>query len=130
MLDTDILVDVLRNVRKATNFIGELERKKCSLSTTVVNVFELYYGAYKSQKRTKNLAATNQLLERLIILNVNFNSAKKAGQILAELEAKDKSIGMRDAMIGAITINKGYTVVTRNVEHLGKIEGLNLLSVP
>lgn len=128
VIDTDILVDMLRNVRETVNLISELERKECLLSTTVVNVFELYYGAYKSRNHAKNLAATDKLLERLVILDMKFKSAKKAGQVYAELEAEGKLIGMRDAMIGAICLNEGYSILTRNVEHMGKIEELNLLS--
>lgn len=130
VIDTDILVDMLRNVRKTVDFIIELEKKEYLFSTTVVNVFELYYGAYKSRNHAKNLAATNELLERLIILDMKFKPAKKAGQIHAELEAEGKPIGMRDAMIGAISLKEGYSIATRNVEHLGKIKELNLIPAP
>jgi predicted nucleic acid-binding protein len=130
VIDTDILVDILRNVRKTVDFITELEKKEYLFSTTVVNVFELYYSAYKSRNRAKNLAATGELLKRLIILNMKFDSAKKAGQIHARLEAQGKSIGLRDAVIGAISLNEGYSVVTRNVEHLSQIKGLKLISAP
>lgn len=130
VIDTDILVDMLRNVRKTVDFISELEKKEYILSTTVVNVFELYYGAYKSRKRAKNLSATNELLKRLIVLEMTFKPARKAGQIHADLEAEGKPIGLRDAMIGAISLSEGCSVVTQNVEHLGRIEELNLIQAP
>jgi len=127
VIDSDVLVDMLRNAKNIVDFISELEKKKCLLATTVINVFELYYGAYKSKNRSKNLAATDKLLERLVILNLEFKSAKKAGQIHAKLEAEGRPIGMRDVMMGAICLNEGYSLLTRNVEHLGKIKELNLL---
>ncbi|MBO3754228.1 MAG: hypothetical protein FGF53_05045 [Candidatus Brockarchaeota archaeon] len=40
----------------SVTFIAELENRGTRLSTTVVNAFELYYGAYKSKKKLQNLA--------------------------------------------------------------------------
>ncbi|MEM2882675.1 MAG: type II toxin-antitoxin system VapC family toxin [Candidatus Bathyarchaeia archaeon] len=59
VIDTDILVDMLRGVEGVVSFIAEFERKGFTLSTTTINAFELYYGAYKSKKRSQNLAAEN-----------------------------------------------------------------------
>lgn len=130
IIDTDMLVDMLRGAEKAATFIAELENKGSKLSTTIINAFELYYGAYKSKKRVQNLAATRKLLRRMIILKMNLKSAEKAGQIYAELEAAGYPIGMRDIMVGAIALTRGYTLVTRNVAHLQKIKGLNLIAAP
>lgn len=130
VIDTDVLIDLLRGIETVVNFISDMERKGCQLSTTVINAFELYYGAYKSKKRIQNLASTKQLLERLFILKMNLQSAENAGRIYAELEAKGQPIGLRDAMIGAIALTQGYTLATRNVEHLQKIRGLTLIQAP
>lgn len=130
IIDTDMLVDMLRGLEKAVTFIAELENKGTKLSTTVINAFELYYGAYKSKRKVQNLAATRKLLRRMVILKMNVKSAEKAGQIQAELEAGGYPIGMRDIMVGAIALTSGYTLITRNVAHLQKIKGLNLIAIP
>lgn len=127
VIDTDILIDLLRNITDAVHSVTEMERRGYQLSTTIINAFELFHGAYKSKKREENLAATKKLLERLIILKMGVTSAQNAGRIYAELEAKGEPIGLRDAMIGAIALTKGYTVATRNVGYLQKIKGLNLM---
>jgi len=129
-IDTDVLIDLLRNKGKVVDFIGDMERKGYLLSTTVINAFELIHGAYRSKKSTENLASTKRLLERLVVLEMDLSSAENAGRIYSELEAKGKSIGLRDAMMGAIALTNGYTLATRNVGHLQKIEGLNLISAP
>lgn len=130
IIDTDILVDLLRGVEKTVAFITELERKGLTLSTTAINAFELYYGAYKSMKKLQNITATRKLLERTVILNMTLKSAENAGKIHAELEAKGQPIGIRDAMIGAIALTKGYPLITRNTVHLQKIKGLSLITAP
>ena len=58
VMDIDLLIDLLRNVRKVVDFIGDMEKRGCRLSTTVINAFELYHGAYKSKKRIENLSST------------------------------------------------------------------------
>jgi predicted nucleic acid-binding protein len=130
VIDTDILIDMLRGVEKAVTFIAELENRGSKLSTTVINAFELYYGAYKSKKKPQNLIATRKLLKKMVILKMNVKSAEKAGRIHAELEAEGYPIGMRDIMVGAIALTRGYTLITRNVAHLRKIKGLSLIAAP
>lgn len=130
VIDTDILIDLLRNIPQVVNFISDMERKECLLSTTIINAFELYHGAYKSKKRIENLSSTKRLLERLIVLKMGLKSAESAGRVYAELEAKGQPIGLRDAIIGAITLTEGYILATRNVEHLQKIQGLTLIRAP
>ena len=65
IIDTDILIDLLRNKKEAVAFIANLEEKKVLLTTTVINAFELHYGAHKSRQPQKNLQATKKLLSRL-----------------------------------------------------------------
>ena len=130
IIDTDVLVDLLRNVARVVDSISEMERKGCLLATTTVNAFELFYGAYKSKNRQKNLTSTKTLLGRLVILKMGVASAQNAGRIYAELEQEGQPIGLRDAMIGSIALTKGYSLVTRNTEHFKKITGLDLIPIP
>jgi len=91
VVDTGILIDLLRGVGETVDFIGEMENKGYLLATTIVNAFELYHRAYKSKRREENLGSTKKLLERLIVLRMSLRSAKGAELIYAELEAKGQS---------------------------------------
>jgi len=130
VIDSDILIDLLRNVKEAVDFASKMEEEGILLATTIVNAFELYHGAYKSRKREENLTATRKLLDRLVLLKMGLKSAEVAGRIYAELEAAGEPIGLRDAFIGAISLTRGYALATRNIEHLKKIQGLSLLPAP
>ncbi|MEM3162587.1 MAG: type II toxin-antitoxin system VapC family toxin [Candidatus Bathyarchaeia archaeon] len=92
--------------------MAELERKQLTLSTTVINALELCYGAHKSARKVQNLPATGNLLDSIVILNMTLKSVEKAAEIHAELEPKGQPIGIRDAMIGAIALTKGYLLIT------------------
>jgi len=130
IIDTDILIDLLRNEAKVVASLTEMEKKGYLLATTIINAFELYHGAYKSKRREKNLASTRNLLRRLIILRMGLVSAQNAGRIYAELETKGRPIGLRDSMVGAIALTRGYSIATRNVEHFKRIKDLNLIPIP
>jgi predicted nucleic acid-binding protein len=75
IIDTDILIDFLRNKKDAVAFITQLEEKKTILSTTAVNVFELYYGAHKSKQSAQTLQGTKKLLDRLVLFPLTPRSA-------------------------------------------------------
>jgi len=125
-LDTDFLVNFLRNNEEEIEFIKKNEVNK-DLATTYVNLFELYYGAYKSNKKNINLKAISVLLSRINILNFSNESVQKAGEILAKLEREGKSIEFRDIFIGTIALVNNYSIKTNNTKHFNRIEGLNIL---
>jgi predicted nucleic acid-binding protein len=128
IIDTDILIDLLRNKKEAVAFVAALEEKKIELATTVINAFELHYGAHKSRQPQKNLQATKKLLSRLDVLPLTSKSAQMAGHIYAQLETKDQTIGLRDTIIAAIALTREQSVATRNTEHFKKITDLKIIS--
>jgi len=127
IIDTDLLIDLLRNQKQATDFIAALEQKNYFLSTTAINIFELYHGANKSQESEKNLQAINVLVNRLSILPLTSKSAQKAGQIYAQLERQGQPVGLRDTFIAAIAITRGCSVATRNQQHFNRISHLKII---
>jgi predicted nucleic acid-binding protein len=128
IIDTDILIDLLRNQKQTTAFIATLEEKNYVLATTAINVFELYHGAHKSKESEKNIQAINLLINRLSILPLTSKGAQKAGHIYAQLERDGQPIGLRDTFIAAIALTRGYIVTTRNQQHFNKISGLSIIS--
>jgi tRNA(fMet)-specific endonuclease VapC len=128
IIDTDILIDFLRNKKDAVAFITQLEEKKTILSTTAVNVFELYYGAHKSKQSAQTLQATKKLLDRLVLFPLTPRSAQRAGFIYAELESEGQPIGLRDTFIAAIDLTRKCSVVTRNTGNFNKIKGLTVIT--
>jgi predicted nucleic acid-binding protein len=128
IIDTDILIDFLRNQKEAVAFVTQLEEKKTLLSTTAVNAFELYYGAHKSKQSAQTLQATKKLLDRLVLLSLTPRSAQRAGHIYAELELDGHPIGLRDTFIAAIALTRKCSVATRNIEHFKKVKGLTVIT--
>jgi tRNA(fMet)-specific endonuclease VapC len=127
IIDTDILIDLLRDKKEAIDFLHRLESEDLALCTTTINIFELHHGAHKSKEPEKNILAINKISHRLIILPLSYRSAQKAGHAYTELERKGQTIGIRDTFIAAIALTRECSIATRNVEHFSKIYGLKII---
>jgi len=127
ILDSTILIGVLRNKREEAELIRELEAET-KLATTTINAFEIYYGAHKSKDVQRNLASVKGLLSTLELLTVDERSAETAGQVLAELESEGQSIDMRDLFIGCVAVSNGFTVLTHNKQHFQRIPKLHVVT--
>ena len=128
VIDTDLLIDLLRNQKQATAFITKLEEKNYILATTAVNIFELHHGAHKSEESEKNLQAIHVLISRLSILPFTSKAAQKAGHIYAQLERQGQPIGLRDTLIAAIALTRECSVATRNQAHFSRISDLEIIT--
>jgi|SRR5659263_83566 len=125
VVDTDILIDLLREKEYAVLKIEELEKNQ-ELATTDINAFELYFGAYNSSKKERNIVSTKGLLKTLILLHTNEEIMETAGRIFSEMRAKGKMIEIRDLLIAAISLHNGYKLLTKNRDHFVWIDGLAL----
>ncbi|PKP59946.1 MAG: PIN domain nuclease [Candidatus Altiarchaeales archaeon HGW-Altiarchaeales-1] len=124
ILDTDILVAILRGKKDTQDLLDYLSSE--DITTTSITAFELYYGAFKSERASENIKEVDSLLSSYSIINFDKKSSKAAGEIYSKLEISGLNIGLRDVLIGAICIVNNATIITRNVKHYSRIEGLNI----
>ncbi|HIH45314.1 MAG TPA: type II toxin-antitoxin system VapC family toxin [Candidatus Methanoperedenaceae archaeon] len=125
VIDTDILIDLLRDKEHAVNRIRELEKHE-ELATTDINAFELYFGAYNSRHKERNISSTKGLLENMVLLHTQEEIMETAGRIFAERRAQGKTIEIRDLLIAAIALHNGCTIYTNNRDHFDGMGGLSI----
>ena len=89
--------------------------------------FELFYGAYKSNKQKETLRLLNEFLKPFISVDFDEKAAMECGNIRAELDNKGTPIGPYDLMIAAIALSGGYTLVTHNIKEFSRIENLKIV---
>ena len=124
LLDTDILIYSLKGKEAV---VGNLEiHQQDSLCISVVSLMELYYGAFKSVKKTANLAKARRIEEAFDILPVGFPVAETFGMIKSELESKGTPLDDFDLIIAASALASNLILVTNNQKHFSRIEGLKL----
>ncbi len=109
-LDSDFLVNFLRNKPEEKEFIRQHEDTDI-LATTFINLFELYYGAYKSGVY-ENILRVDELQRRLKIIPLSKETVKRAGEVLAELEKRGEPIDFRDLLIGCAAQVEGFGIKT------------------
>lgn len=125
-LDTDFLIALFRNNPDAVKKAEEYDSINAEISTTSINAFEIYFGAFKSKNATKNVKKAEDLFNSIRVLELTLESSKKSAEILSELFRRGTPIDLRDALISGIAIINGYSLVTRNVEHFRRVIGLSV----
>ena len=123
-LDTDFLADFLRNKDYAISFMKENE--KSYLCISIISLFELFYGAFKSQV-PKKVMAVEQLASRVNVFGVSQEIAKEAGRIYAGLEKQGKIVEFKDILIRTTALIHNGQFKTTNVKHFERIKDLKIV---
>ena len=128
-LDTTFFADLFRKNPAAEKKLHELANTTDIVSTTVMTIAELYYGAYKSKNLSEEMRNVAGVLNNFLILEMNEEGARMFGEILSILEKKGQKIPDRDILIGAISLSKGEeTIVTRNGKDFARIPKLKVVT--
>ena len=93
---------------------------------TSISVFEITYSTKDlSKKREKALL---NFLDTLKVLQLDKGSALLASDIGAKLAKSGRMLHPMDLMIGAIALRNRMPLVTNNVKHFSRIDGLDTIS--
>lgn len=87
---------------------------------------ELYFGAYKSQRREHNLGLLERLRCEFRSIPFEVGAAIRFGEIRAHLQRLGQPIGPYDLQIAAIALVNNLTLVTHNTAEFARIPGLQL----
>jgi tRNA(fMet)-specific endonuclease VapC len=124
LIDTDTIIYNLKgNEAVKDNLKRHLEDP---LKISVITLMELYFGAYKSEKVSVNLAKVRTLENTFEIIETNKNSAETYGMLKATLEKSGTPLDDFDLIIASCALAYNLTLVTNNVKHFNRIEGLKL----
>lgn len=126
-LDSDIIIDALRNEKKIVEKVMQL-RKDTYLTTTSINTFELLKGIFHT-KNEKEKTGLQKFLVSIKMIPFNFEAPQKAAEIFEALRSKGQPIELTDVMIATICMSNNEYLLTKNSKHFAKIEGLKLESI-
>ncbi|MFO7991983.1 MAG: type II toxin-antitoxin system VapC family toxin [Thermoplasmata archaeon] len=120
LLDTTVMVDIDRGIeeRKMDHLI--------SLSPHIVSsatVMEISTGFFRSDRKAILL---DEFISPLTIIPIDQKVARKAGKIAANLIEKGKRIEINDLYIAATALLHEETILTTDVKHYKRIEGLEV----
>jgi predicted nucleic acid-binding protein len=122
LIDSDVLIDVLKGRQSAAAWIAEYSRDNL-LITSSVNVFELARG-WDSDRATE---AGMALLREFIILPLDTRAALEAAVIDTELRQRGTPLDAGDLLIAGIARASNLGIITRNVRHFSRIPRLEVV---
>jgi len=127
ILDTNILVSLLKGDSDAKSKINALRSSGTDLLTTTVTAYELLKGAAISSRSIENLERVWDLLSTVDTLEISLEACEEASKIYSELRARGTMIGEFDILIAAIvkSTSDEHSLVTRD-EHFKNIKGLKM----
>ena len=125
VLDTNFIIHLLKGDLGAVSFVRTYP-KECLLLTSVTQA-ELYYGAYKSKRVEKNLAAFEITFKEFSCLDFDSESARRYGLLRTALEKQGEPCGPYDMQIASIALVNDCTVVTRNLREFSRMSGLKVI---
>lgn len=131
--DTCFLLDLAKGPGsriggKARALLRELHAAEEPLATTRFNVAELLVGVSRANDPVAERRKIDHLLHPFTVLEFHARSAEVFGRVVGYLQSRGTVIGDMDALIGAVALQAGHPVVTRNAAHFGRIAGLELIT--
>lgn len=119
IVDTDIIVDMLRGLKASRDYIRRFELGELKGILSAVVIAELYAG-----RRTRDPTIARRIenvITLFTVVNIGPNIARMAGELM-----RDYGLSLPDALIAATALAYNAILVTRNVRDFQRIPNLRL----
>jgi predicted nucleic acid-binding protein len=124
LLDTSVLIDVLRARKQRKEMLAEFLRAGHTLSTTSLNIAEIYAGM-----RPHEESATEAFLNELECHELTGSAGRLAGKFIGTWKRKGRTLRLPDTVVAAISVEKRCVLVTDNRKDFPMSE-VQLLPLP
>ena len=119
LLDTNILIEILKNNRQT---IEELESLEADFAISSISAMELFYGAFNKDEVKK----IEKFISIFHLFQVDETISARA-MLLVKKFAKSHSLDIPDSLIAATALEKGLSLFTYNKKDFRFISKLHLL---
>lgn len=125
LLDTDVVISLLRGNRRVADAIDEAGIQNCRISE--ITRAELLYGVEFSRRKGRKSDAimVDRLLDTFEVVPVG-GSLSLYASIKADLVCSGTPIEDFDLLIGCTALVNSFVLVSGNIAHMSRIEGLSL----
>ncbi len=122
LVDTSIIIELLRKKNKQNTYLWRLKELNFNCFVSAITVFELYAGAI-TKKHKEDL---RKLLKWMEIIPFTNEIAQLAADIYKDLKLNNQLIEFRDIFIGATALEGRLPMATLNKEHFERIKGIDI----
>ena len=109
LLDTTVLLDVLRGRQNRRSLLAELVTAGHTLSTAAVNIGEVYAGMRQGEE-----TRTEAFLLSLDCYPITGAIARRAGSLKCTFARKGRTLSLADMMVAATALEHGLALMTDN----------------
>ena len=125
LLDTNICIYLIK--KRPPEALAQFKRHSpLDVAISTITLFELEYGAQKSQQIQHTQDALARFILPLTLLDIDCRAAADAAAIRANLEKKGTPIGPYDLLIAGLARSQDLTLVTNNTKEFERIDNLRL----
>lgn len=121
LLDTCICVDLLRRRQEVAIKLNQVGWDNCYISE--ITIAELLYGAECSLYPKANKCIIERLCESFHVVTIS-DSIREFVKQKAYLRKKGQLIEDSDLWIASTAVHNNMVMVTQNVKHLGRLDGI------
>ncbi len=121
LIDTDIVIEYLRNKKKSSTELVKLIRKHV-IYISAISEFELFLGARTGRHRDDLEMVFNQVA----VIPFDFGCGRIAADIWRNREATHQNLEIKDMFIASIAIYRDLWLRTFNEKHFKGIEKLKV----
>lgn len=123
LLDTNICIYIAK--AKPPAVLRRFERlEPGDVGMSVVTLFELTYGAYKSDHPEKTIETIRLLTRQIPVIPLDSSAADYYGKLRTGVERAGRPIGAYDLLIAAQALSLNIILVTNNIREFGRVAGL------
>ena len=123
MLDTDTVSLLIRKNPAVIKNLVKHENDEICISA--ISYAELSFGLEKKGSE-KLFNEVNTILGKLSIIDFNGSQSEQYGRIRLRLEKSGTPLGDMDMLIAAAALYAGAILVSHNIKHFSKIEGIKI----
>jgi tRNA(fMet)-specific endonuclease VapC len=120
-IDTDVVVDYLRK----RNDLLERAIAQFDCLFCAITVYELEIGLAHAPGQHR---VFQELLEIVSVLPLDLHAAHVSAHVYERLRAQGLLVGLQDTLIAGTCIARNVPLLTRNIEHMGRIPELTVVA--
>ena len=123
LLDTDVCIEILRGNELVVEKRSDSDER---VAISFMTIGELFYGAERSNYRSKNINLVEEFILTVEIINTDVEILKKFGELKADLYKKNILLPDADILIASTAMTNCSKLITGNIKHFNRFENLNI----
>lgn len=126
LIDTDWVIHFLNGTQDIVDKLKQLRTE--GLAISIITLAELYEGVFYSRNPEASRDGLANFLRGIVIIDIDDTICTVFGKERGRLRREGNIIGDFDLLIGATCLSYDFTLLTNNVRHFERLEGLKVIS--